>query len=82
MPGRSAAYIVSIVAVTAFISGALTLTVVDPVVQTIMDSPQWSSSTAQGTDLLRWMADLWAFMSTAILIGLLSDIWVRTRQPT
>jgi hypothetical protein len=52
------------------------------VVQTIMDSPQWSSSTAQGTDLLRWLGNLWAFMSTAILIGILSDIWVRTRQPT
>lgn len=80
MAGRSAAYIVVVVAVSSFIAGAFTITVVDPIMQAVFASPSYASSTEQGTDMLRWMVDLFAFVPAALLIGITSDIWVRTRQ--
>lgn len=78
----SAAWVLAIVAVLVFIIGALLLTVIDPVMQTLFDSSLWSSSTPYGTDALNWMQDLWAFFPVAILITILLLVWIRTRQPT
>jgi uncharacterized protein YqhQ len=82
MPGRSAAFTVAIVGVLGFVMGAFVLTTLDPVMQSFFSSGAWSSSTGTGTDLLRWLTYLWSFVSTAILIAIISQIWISTRQPT
>jgi hypothetical protein len=81
MPGRSAAFTVAIVGVLGFIMGAFVLTVTDPIMQTFFGSGAWSSSTGTGTDLLRWLTYLWSFVSASILIAIVAQIWISTRQP-
>ncbi|TQQ78601.1 hypothetical protein EGH24_13850 [Halonotius terrestris] len=78
---RSAAYVITIVAALMFIVGVLVLTVTDPVLQTLFDSALWSSSTQQGSDLLRWQKAVWGFIGTAILIAITLEVWIVTRQP-
>ena len=82
MARQSAAYIVAILAVMMFIVGALVLTTLDPVMQAVFGSPGWSSSTEQGTDLLTWQKAAWSFVATAILLSILMEIWIGTRQST
>jgi len=78
----SAAWVVAIVGVVTFIIGALLLTAVDPVMQSLFASNMWSSNTVEGTDLLRWMQSAWAFLPVAILMLILIEVWIETRQPT
>lgn len=82
MAGRSAAYVIAIVSALAFIIGALVLTAVDPVMQALFASPSWSSSTRNGTDLLMWLSNAWAFVPASLLIAITIQIWIDTRQPT
>lgn len=79
---RSAAWVITIVVVLGFIVGALILTATDPVVQALFGSDLWSASTADGKNALTRMERAWAFFATAILIALLVQIWVDTRQST
>lgn len=82
MARDSAAYVVTIVCVVAFIVGTLLLTVLDPIAQNLFASPMWSADTADGQNLLVWMERAFAFFSTAILLAILMQIWIDTRQPT
>ncbi len=82
MARNSGAYIVAIIAALMFIVGALVLTVIDPVMQALFDSATWSSSTSTGTDLLSWQQTAWRFAAAAMLIAIIMEIWIGTRQPT
>jgi len=82
MARNSAAYILVVLVGVAFIVGALVLTTIDPVMQALFGSPAWSSSTETGTDLLSWITAVWSFIGAALLIGMLMEVWIRTRQPT
>lgn len=77
----SAAWVVTIVVIIGFIVGALVFSVVDPVAQALFDSAIWSSDTADGQNLLSWLERSWAFAPAAVLLGLLTTVWVETRQP-
>lgn len=79
---RSAAWVLVIVVSLGFIVGALILTATDPVAQAMFGSSIWNADTADGQNALNWMVAAWAFFPTAILIALLVEIWVGTRQPT
>lgn len=82
MAKSSAAYIVVIVSIIAFIIGTLLLTATDPVMQALFGSQMWGAETQDGKNLLKWMSRLWAFFSSAILIAIVMEIWIGTRQPT
>jgi len=80
--GRSAPYTLAIVLVMAFVTGALILTAVDPVVQGLFGSQIWSANTAEGQNLLGWLESLWQFWPAALLLGFALIAWIKTRQPT
>lgn len=82
MPKNSAAFIVAILAVMMFIVGALVLTTIDPVMQSVFASPAWGSSTENGTDLLSWQKSAWSFAASAMMIAILMEIWIGTRRST
>jgi len=77
----SAAWVLVIVSVLAFIVGAILFTTTDPVIQSLFDSPQWTANTADGQNLLNWLERTWAFLPAAILIMILRMVWIETRQP-
>lgn len=79
---RSAAWVITIVVVLSFIVGSMILTATDPVVQALFGSNLWGASTADGKNALSWMEKAWAFVGTAVLIALLVQVWVDTRQST
>lgn len=79
---RSAAWVLVIVIVLSFIMGTIILTAVDPVVQALFDSNLWQASTVEGKDALSWMSIAWMVFPTMILVALITQIWVDTRQPT
>ena len=81
MVGRSAAYVISIVAVVSFFMGAFILTATDPFMQQLFGSMLWSSDTSWGSDALGWYEALWGFVGMAILITILMTVWINTRQP-
>jgi len=78
----SAAWVVAIVAPLAVFVGAMILTVVDPLMQTLFSSALWSSQTSYGTSALAWQKAVWTFWPVVILVGLLFLVWIETRQPT
>jgi len=83
MSGKgSAAWIVAIVASLIFITGTLLFTVLDPTMQAIFGSELWSSSTEQGSNALSWQKSIWLFTPGAVLLTILVEIWLATRQPT
>jgi len=82
MAKGSAAWVLTIVTVLSVIVGALLLTVVDPLMQTLFDSTLWQSSTQAGTNALGWQKSAWTFLPISILLALLIGIWIETRQPT
>lgn len=77
----SAAWVVAIVAILAFITGVLLLTAIDPVIQALFDSPQWTADTADGQNALDWAVRAWAALPASILVAILIQIWIDTRQP-
>jgi len=79
---RTAAWVVAIVAVLSMLVGAFMSTTLDPIIQALFNNPNWSSNTAAGTDTLLWMEQLWAFLPAAVLLGILTTVWIATRQPT
>lgn len=81
MARGSAAWVVAIVSLLALIVGAFLLTVIDPIQQTLMGSALWDSSTAYGTDALRWQSLAWKFWPVIILLGIMVVVWTRTRRP-
>jgi len=81
MPRGSAAWIIAIVSALTFVVGAVLLTAVDPVMQAFFSSTIWSASTEDGTNALNWMKAAWAFIGPAILITILLEVWIKTRQP-
>jgi len=82
MVRRSAAWVIGIVIILAVIMGALILTATDPIMQRLFDSTLWSSTSTEGSNALSWQKAAWAFFPTAILLALLIQVWVDTRQPT
>lgn len=76
----SAPWVLAIVSVTALVTGAILLTVTDPVAQGLFDSPMWSSSTSAGQMTLSAVASLWTYWPLWILVGLLSLVWITTRR--
>lgn len=76
----SAPYVLAVVSVTAIITGAILLTVTDPVAQGLFDSPMWSSSTDAGQMTLSAMVAIWTYWPLWILTGLLSLVWITTRR--
>lgn len=81
MVGRSAAYVIAIVAVVSFFMGAFILTATDPFMQGLFGTMLWSSETSWGSDALGWYKSLWGFVGMAILITILMTVWINTRQP-
>jgi len=79
---ESAPYTLAILLVTALVTGALLLTVTDPVMQALFGSGAYTAETANGKSLLSWMGALWSFVPAAILLMFLIKSWVDTRQPT
>lgn len=83
MPTKgSAAWAVVIVSIVAFIVGSLLLTATDPVMQALFDSSLWSASTSDGSNALAWQKRAWMALPAMILVALLVQIWIDTRQPT
>lgn len=76
----SAAWVLTVVLVTAFVVGALLLTVVDPVVQGLFDSSIWTCSTSYCDMTLGAGENMWAYIALVILLGFLSTVWVTTRR--
>jgi uncharacterized integral membrane protein len=81
MARNSGAWMVAIVAIIAYIMGVLLLTAVDPVLQALFDSTLWSASTADGQAALNWQQRSWAIFPVAILVAILFEIFIVTRQP-
>lgn len=82
MARNSAAWVVGIVAILAFLMGTLILSATDPIMQDLFDSSLWTSSTADGQNALNWQKAAWGFLSTAILIAILFMVLIETRQST
>lgn len=80
MPRGSAAWIVAIVGILAFITGAFVFTAVDPVMTAIFNSPLWESSTTHGSNALKWQKRAWLFAPTGVMLAILMTIWIETRQ--
>jgi len=78
---RSAAFAIVITGMAALVVGAIVLTFVHfPIVTAIMDSALFNVETASGSRLTTWVKGAWVFLPAIMLIGLLSWIWVVTRQ--
>lgn len=81
MPVRgSAAWVIGIVLVTAFVVGALLLTVTDPVAQALFSSSLYQSNTSYGSNALSWVKSFWQYISVILLLGFLSFVWINTRR--
>lgn len=76
----SAPYVLAVVSVVAIVTGAILLTVTDPVAQGLFNSPMWTSSTSAGQMTLSAMVSIWTYWPLWILTGLLSLVWIRTRR--
>lgn len=76
----SAAWLTAIVATVMFVIGALLLSVVDPVMQTLFDSSLFTAETVIGTTFLGYLTDFWSFLAIAILIAILLTVWIGTRR--
>jgi|GEM_PF-3559843 len=76
----STAWIVAIVCILGFVTGAIVYTATDPVMQTVFGSALWSSSTTDGQNALAWQKAMWLFVPVAILLVLLVEIQVGTRN--
>lgn len=81
MAKGSAAFVISILAVVLLIVGAVLLTVLDPVAQTIFGSMLWDTSTSAGGMATGAVQSMWAFWGLIILLGIASLVWVTTRRP-
>lgn len=81
MARGSAAWVIAILAVTTGVIGALVLTVTDPVAQALFASPNYSSSTTYGSDLLGWLKHGWNYWPVFLLMGIGVTVWVKTRRP-
>jgi len=77
----SAAFVLGIVIITGIIMGAFMLNVLDPFAQGLMNNPMWSANTVEGQNLLSWFTAAWAFVPVAILVALLLQIQIDTRNP-
>lgn len=77
----SGAYVIGIVAIIAFLMGSLILSMVDPFMQGLMDSQLWSADTVEGQNALGWFAAAAGFAGAAILIAILIQVYIDTRQP-
>lgn len=76
----SAPYVLAVVSVVAIVTGAILLTVTDPVAQGLFNSPMWSSTTSAGQMTLSAMVSLWTYWPLWIMTGILSLVWIRTRR--
>lgn len=77
----SAAWVITIAALMAFIVGAILLTfVVFPVTNGFTAASFWSAQTTDGARLLTYVEGFWIFWGGILLIALLSYVWVNTRQ--
>lgn len=81
MARGSAAWILAIAVPLAFFMGALLFTVTDPLMQNVFASSLWTAQTSWGADLLVWQRDIWKFLPVAVLLSLLTTVWVKTRRP-
>lgn len=80
MARGSAAWVLAIFAVVIGVVGSLVLTVLDPVAQALFASPNYSSSTTYGSDLLQWLVYGWEYWPVFLLMGVGVTVWVRTRR--
>lgn len=77
----SASFTIVIAGLTLFVVGAILLTfVVYPVYNGFTNAAFWSASTAPGVRVTTYVAGVWEFWGAILLIGLLSFVWVQTRQ--
>ena len=77
----SASFVLVIGSMTAIIVGAIVLTLfVYPIVNAFRGSPAWEMETVAGTRVLTYVGGMWEFWAAIILFGILSWVWVRTRQ--
>lgn len=77
----SASYTIVIGGVTAVLIGALMLTfVLFPFYNAFSDAPFMQADTAAGVMVVDYTLGMWRFWGGVLLLGLLSWIWVVTRQ--
>lgn len=78
----SASFTIVLGALTALLVGAMVLTFIFyPVVTPMLSSPLFGTmSTDAGVRVTTYVEGLWIFWGAIILIGILSFVWVRTRQ--
>lgn len=78
----SASFTIVLGALTALVVGAMVLTFIFyPVVTPMLESPLFGTmSTSAGVRVETYVEGLWVFWGAILLMGILSFIWVRTRQ--
>lgn len=78
----SASFVLVLGGLTALLVGAMVLTFLFyPVVTAMLESALFAPmSTTGGARVLMYVEGLWVFWGGIILIGILSWVWVRTRQ--
>ena len=77
----SASYTIVLGALAALVVGGLVLTFMFyPIVSAFMAADVWSTQTTAGADLETYTEGLWTFWGAVILLGILSFVWVRSRQ--
>lgn len=77
----SAAWVIAVLAVVLLLVGAMLLTVLDPVAQSVFASSLWTSSTSAGQMTQSAVENMWTYWSLFILLGLTSLVWIMTRRP-
>ena len=77
----SASYTIVIGGVTAVLVGALMLTfVLFPLYNSLSAAPFFEADTANGVMVVDYTLGMWRFWGGVLLLGLLSWVWVVTRQ--
>lgn len=77
----SASYTLVIGVMAALIVGAIVLTMMFyPIMDAFMDSAFFDSNTIAGDRVTTYVGGVWVFWGAILLIGMLSWVWVRTRQ--
>lgn len=77
----SASYGIVIAGVMAVVIGAIMLSFVTyPLLTAFRGASFWAAETADGARVLTYVGGVWEFTGGFLLIGLVSYIWITTRQ--
>ena len=77
----SASFVIVLGGVMSLIAGAMVLTLaLYPIINAFRGSGLWGMDTMAGNRMLTYIGGVWEFWGAILLLGILSFIWVRTRQ--